>query len=354
MDSAREILREGFEEFERFVNPLIAQRAKLAGEPIRFVKAEAGLLLDADGKSYEDFHGTQMLGHRNPAVADALRAFLDSDSPNWFPSRVNPWAGRLARRLCERSGYSNVYFGMTGADAVEASLKLARAATRKPRILGLEGGYHGCTFGAVSLMHDGPLHDPFGPHLPGAQKIPFGDVDALTRALATDDVCAVVVEPIQGEGGVRALPARFIEALCRLTERSGALLVADEVQTSLGRSGRFLASEAWPRRPDVALIAKTLGGGLVPISAMLTTRELFERAYGQNFFMGESHNSTFGFNGLSCVAALSTLELLTDDLISSVARKGAEFQRQLQASLEGNPLFEEVRGSGVMLGIKLR
>jgi acetylornithine/succinyldiaminopimelate/putrescine aminotransferase len=243
---------------------------------------------------------------------------------------------------------------MSGADAVEAALKLARAATRKPRILALTGGYHGCTFGAVSLMHDGPLHDPFGPHLPGVEKIPFDDVDALARALASDDVCAVVVEPVQGEGGVRALSPAMIDALCALTAKHGALLVADEVQTALGRSGRFLASETWPRRPDVALLAKTLGGGLVPISVMLTHREIFERAYGENFFIGESHNTTFGYNGLSCVAALATLELITDELIASVAQRGIELRRALTEALRGNPLFVETRGAGFMIGVELR
>jgi len=353
-DQAREIFRDGFEEFQQFVNPLIAQRARLAAEPIRFARVADGLLVDVSGRSYEDFHGTQMLGHRNAAVAEALREFLDSDAPNWFPSRVNPWAGRLGRRLCERTGYSNVYFGMTGADAVEASLKLARAATGKPRILALAGGYHGCTFGAVALMHEGPLHDPFGPHLPGAERLPFGDAGALARALAPGDVCAVVVEPIQGEGGVRALPADYVNALCELTERHGALLVADEVQTSLGRCGALLASRSWPRQPDVALIAKALGGGLMPISAMLTRREVFHRAYGRNFFVGEAHNCTFGYNGLSCVAALATLEQLSDDVIASVARRGADFAGSLQKSLIGNPLFQEVRGAGFMLGVKLR
>jgi acetylornithine/succinyldiaminopimelate/putrescine aminotransferase len=348
------IFREGFEEFQQFINPMIAQRAKMAGEPIHVVHAQDGVLRDTDGQQYEDFHGTQMLGHRNQAVTNALRDFLDSDAPNWFPSRVNPWAGRLARRLCERSGYSNAYFGLSGADAVEAALKLARAATGKPRIIGLDGGYHGCSYGAVSLMHRGPLHDPFGPHLPGAEKIPFGDIDALARALASEDVCAVVVEPIQGEGGVRALPEAFIDALCNLTAKHGALLVADEVQTSLGRSGRFLASEAWPRKPDVALIAKTLGGGLMPISAMLSRREIFDRAYGRNFYVGESHNCTFSYNGLSCVAALTTLDLITDELISTVAERGAALKAHLGEMLGGNPFFEEARGSGFMLGIKLR
>jgi len=352
-DTAADILRHGFGEFQQFVNPLIAERARLAREPIELVRVIDGVLHDANGKAYEDLHGTQMLGHRNPAIADAIRGFLDSDLPNWFPSRVNPWAGRLARRLCERTGYSNVFFGMSGADAVEAALKLARAATRKPRILALTGGYHGCTFGAVSLMQDGPLHDPFAPHLPGVEKIPFDDVEALARALATEDVCAVVVEPIQGEGGVRALSQPMIDALCELTLRHGALLVADEVQTALGRSGHFLASSQWPRRPEIALLAKTLGGGMMPISAMLAERATFERAYGQNFFIGESHNTTFGYNGVSCVAALATLDLLDDALIESVARRGVVFRAALTEALRGNPLFTEVRGAGFMIGVEL-
>jgi len=353
-DTTANIFREGFEEFQKFINPLIAQRAKMAGEPIHVVRAQNGVLLDQEGREFEDFHGTQMLGHRNKAVANAMRDFLDSDAPNWFPSRVNPWAGRLARRLCERTGYSNAFFALSGGDSVDAAIKLARAATGKPRIIGLEGAYHGCTYGAVSLMHDGPLHDPFGPHLPGAEKIPFGDIEALARALASEDVCAVIVEPIQGEGGVRALPKNFIAALCDLTIKHGALLVSDEVQTALGRSGRFLASEAWPRKPDVALIAKTLGGGLMPISAMLTRQDIFDRAYGRNFYVGESHNSTFSYNGLSCVAALATLDQITDELIFNVGERGAAFMARLNEELSGNPYFEEARGAGFMLGVKLR
>ena len=352
-DSITDIFRFGFDEFERYVNPLIARRAKLSGEPIRFVACADGALLDADGKQYEDFHGTQMLGHRNANITRAVREFLDSDAPNWFPSRVNPWAGRLARRLCERSGYGNVYFGMSGADAVEAALKLARAATGKPRIIGMQGAYHGCTYGAVSLMHDGPLYDPFGPHLPGVQKLALGDIEALAQALAQNDVCAVVVEPIQGEGGVHPLPPDYIAALCRLTGQHGALLVADEVQTGLGRSGHFLASSQWPRQPEVALLAKPLGGGLAPISAMLTQRAVFDRAYQGDFFLGQAHNTTFGNNGLSCVAALAMLDGLSDELIASVGPRGAQLGAQLTKALQANPLFAGVRGSGFMLGVQL-
>ncbi|AUX43325.1 uncharacterized protein SOCE26_047730 [Sorangium cellulosum] len=355
MDAYDDILRDGFDEYRAFVNPLIAQRAKLAREPIRVVRAEGGLLVDSEGLVIEDFHGTQAFGHRNPAVARAVRAFLDSDAPSWYPSRVNPFAGRLARRLCERTGhYDNVFFGCTGSDAVEASLKLARALTRKPVLVGLTGAYHGCSYGSVSFMAEGYLRDPFVPLLQGATSIPFGDVDALARVLAGGDVAAVLVEPVQGEGGVRELPPPFVEALCDLTAKHGALLIADEVQTGIGRSGRgFLATESWPRRPDVVLMAKQLGGGLLPLSAMMTKRDLFVRAYGREFAAGESHNNTMGYNALSMVAGLATLDLITDELIEYIRRTGVHLRERLEAALGSSPLFREVRGVGLMLGVQM-
>ncbi len=355
MDRYDDIFSKGFDEYQRYVNPLIAQRAKLAGEPTRVVRAKDGLLQDRDGQAIEDFHGTQAFGHRNPVITAALREFLESDAPSWYPSRVNPFAGRLARKLCERTGYyDNAFFACTGSDAVEAALKLARAHTRRPVLLGLEGAYHGCSYGSVSLMGRGYLRDPFGPFVEGARTIPFGDVDALARALGAGDVAAVVVEPIQGEGGVRELPAPFVDALCELSEKHGTLLVADEVQTALGRTGRgFLASERWPRRPDAVLLAKHLGGGVMPISAMLTRRELFLAAYGRDFADGESHNTTLGFNALSAVAGLAALELLTDDLILRVREHGAHLRQRLERTLAGHALVREVRGAGFMLGVAL-
>jgi acetylornithine/succinyldiaminopimelate/putrescine aminotransferase len=254
--------------------------------------------------------------------------------------------------LHERTGYSSTFFSCTGSDVVEAAIKLGRALTKRPGILALDGAYHGCAVGATALMHAGPFHDPFGPHLPGVRKIPFGDVDALARELASGDVGTVIVEPIQGEGGVRVLPDPFVDALCTLTARHGALLVADEIQTGLGRTGRFLRSSAWPRRADVVLLGKALGGGLVPASAMLTTKEIFGRAYGRDFEGGESHNVTFSYNALAMVAGIATLELLTDDLIARVASAG--LKARLEGRLADHPLVEEVRGEGFMVGVKLR
>jgi acetylornithine/succinyldiaminopimelate/putrescine aminotransferase len=314
---------------------------------------QAARLIDAEHNAIEDFHGTQAFGHRNPVVAQALRAFLDSDSPAWFPARVNPFAGSLARRLCERTGYTNAFFANSGSEAVEAAIKLARAVTHKPRVLSLENAYHGCTMGSCGLMTPGPYRDPFAPHVPGLGAIAFADVDVLHAELARGDVAGVVVEPIQLEGGVRALDDSYVAALCELTEQHGALLIADEVQTGLGRTGRFLASENWPRRPDAVLLAKHLGGGLLPISAMLTRRELFERAYGASFEASEAHNCTFSGSALPCVAAHAALDLLSDALIARVRTLGAAFRRGLSEALSELPLFAEVRGAGLIAGIEL-
>jgi len=349
---------DAFEDYRRYVNPMVAARAELLGEPVRVTATDRGRLIGEAGP-VEDFHGTQTFGHRNPAVSAAVRAFLDSDQPNWFPSRVNPWAGRLARALCERANragptYDNVFFANSGAGAVEAGLKLARAATGKPRIVAIDGAYHGCTMGACALMKPGMFRDRFAPHLPGVVALALGDVDGLARELAAGDVAAVVLEPIQLEGGVRIQPPGFVAAACELTERHGALLIADEIQTGLGRTGRFLASEAWPRRPDAVVLGKHLGGGLVPISALLTRAELFSRAYGEHHAAAEAHNTTFGGHALACVAALAALDLLDDQLIARVGRVGDQFRAQLSATLARHPLFEEVRGAGLLVGIALR
>lgn len=350
----REILRSGFDEFAEWVNPVAASRARLSGEPVQLLRVlDGSALADADGRTYQDFlsgYGTQALGHRNPRVAAALRAFLDSDAPSFFTSGVSPFAGRLARQLGERTGYGSISLASSGTEAIEAALKMARAATGRGRILGLAGAYHGCTLGSLALMAQGPFRDPFGPHLQGVEALPFGDVKALAQALAQDDVAAVVVEPIQVEGGVRILPADYVAALAELCPRHGALVIADEVQTGLCRTGPFLASHSWPRRPDLVVIAKALGGGLVPLSATLAQRDLFRSAYG-TFASAESHHYTFAGNALSCVAGLESLAILTEDLASHVAEVGAQFQHALRSALAELPLVETVRGAGLLVGV---
>ncbi len=350
-----QILHRGYDDFRDFVNPLIFLRTELSGEPWRITKTNDGQMVDHVGQTIEDLHGTQAFGHRHPAITKALMEVLQSDSPNWFPSRVNPYSGALARRLCERTGmaYQRAYFASSGSEAVESALKLARAVTRKPRILSLERAYHGCTFGSCALMSPGVFRDPFAPHLPGVEAIPINDIEALEKALLPGDVAAIVVEPIQLEGGVRMLSRDYIDALCALSEKHGALLVADEVQTGLGRTGQFLASDSWPRRPDAVLLAKHLGGGLMPISTMLTRKDLWERAYGADFETSEAHNCTFSGSALVCAAAFAALDLLTDDVMARVRRDGEVFRSILKEKLSTVPGFVDVRGAGFVIGIEL-
>lgn len=349
-----EILSSGFEDFRTFVNEGIALRAAVAGEPVRVTRAQGGALLDEDGRRIEDLHGTQAFGHRRREIADAVRAFLDSDAPSWYPSRVNPFAGRLARILCERTGYSNAFFAGSGSEAVEAALKLARAVSRRPGLLSLDRAYHGTTFGSCSLMPAGIFRDPFSPMLPGAESVPLGDIDALSRALSRREVAAIVVEPVQLEGGVRELPRGYVEALCALTAETGTLLVADEVQTGMGRSGSLLMSASWPRPPDAVTLGKSLGGGLVAISAMLTRRELHEAAYGADFETAEAHNSTFSGHAVAAVAAIAALSLLDEDMLARIRSSGDYLRRKLSETLSDLPLLEEVRGRGLIAGLSVR
>lgn len=351
-----EVLRHGFEDFKAWVNPVAAERAQLSGEPIQLVRVVDGdTLADANGQTYQDFlsgYGTQALGHRHPRIVECLRQFLDDDAPSFFPSGISPYAGHLARLLCQRTGYEQASFASSGTEAVEAALKLARAATGRPRILGLSGAYHGCTLGSLALMQPGPFTERFGPHLRGVERLPFADAAALAQALSSGDVAAVIVEPLQVEGGMRALPASYVAALCELVPQHGALLIADEVQTGLCRTGRFLASQAWPRRADLVILAKALGGGLTPLSAVLSTSAAFARAYG-TLSTAETHQYTFAGNALSCVAGIAAVGLFTDELATRVASCGKAFRQSLQQALADSPLCADVRGEGLLVGIAL-
>lgn len=356
MSGSAELLH-GYDDFRAYCNPILALRAELSAEPFRLVAVkDDGALVDRSGALVHDFlagWGTQAFGHRNPSIARALTAFLEGDAPSFFTSGVSPLAGTLARRLCERTGHGAAFFASGGTEAVEAALKLARAATKRPRILCLEGAFHGCTMGSLAMMDKGLYRDPFGPHLPAVEALPWDDVAALSAALATGDVAAVVLEPIQAERGVRQPSPEYLAALGELTTAHGTLLVADEVLTGMGRTGTFLASETWPRRPDVVVMGKALGGGLVPVSCVMTSRVIYDRAFGTHT-SAESHGSTFSGNGLAMVAALAALDLCDEALCARVAAAGEAFRAALVEALADLPLVEEVRGRGLLVGVRLR
>jgi acetylornithine/succinyldiaminopimelate/putrescine aminotransferase len=350
-------LYQGYADFQKFVNPWVAMRAQLSGEPYQLSHAIEGCLVDLQGKRYVDMiagWGTQSFGHRPAVIESALRDFLNSNVPSFYPSSVSPHAGHLGRCLSEKTNghYDAVFFASGGTEAVEAALKLVRSATGKPRIVYMSGAYHGCSYGSVAMMAEGPYRDTFGPHLPQVDALPFGDIAALRMALVDPQLAAVVVEPTQVESGVRSLSADYLSVLCAGTHAQGVLLVADEIQTGLGRTGRFLSSQNWPRPPDVVTLGKALGGGVMPLSAMLTQRSIFDRAYGE-LALAEAHASTFSGNALACVAGIAAIELLTPEMILQVEKRGQVLKKALQEYVLSSPLVKGVRGEGLLWGIEL-
>jgi putrescine aminotransferase len=244
-------------------------------------------------------------------------------------------------------------FSSTGGEAVESALKLARAATRRHGFVYCQGGYHGTGLGPLSVMGGERWRAPFEPLLEHCEAVPFGDLAALEKALAPRRAAAFVVEPILGEGGVILPPRGYLAEAQRLCARFGTLLVLDEVQTGLGRTGTLFAFQAEGVRPDVLVLGKALGGGLAPVSATLTSTALHEKAYGavDRF---DLHGSTFSGNAFACAAALATLHILDEEgLVTASAARGTQLLEGLRRRLAGHPLVREVRGRGLLVAVEL-
>jgi ornithine--oxo-acid transaminase len=240
----------------------------------------------------------------------------------------------------------------TGAEAVEGAIKVARAATGRPRILYAEGAFHGLTLGALSLNGNPEFREGFGPLVPGCDVVPFGDLDALERELQARDVAAFLIEPIQGKG-VNLPPQGYLEAAQGLCRAAGTLFVCDEVQTGVGRTGRLLALEHWGLQPDMICLSKALSGGFIPIGAVLVSRPAFEKVFDR-MKRAVRHGSTFGGNDLAAAAALATLRALErEDLIAHTERMGALLLELTRPMIERHEVVRDVRGMGLMWGIEL-
>lgn len=323
--------------------------------PVVAARGHGATLVDADGREWLDFVGgiaVTALGHAHPRlaarVASQAARLLHVSNLFWIPEQV-----ALAERLARLSGMERWFFCNSGAEAVEAALKLARrfgTSRRGPecyRVVAATGSFHGRTLGALSLTGQERYRRGFGPLPPGVEHVPYGDLDAVAAAL-DDRTCAVVVEPIQGEGGVRVPPAGYLAGLRRLCDERGALLVLDEVQTGIGRTGRWFACQHEAVLPDVLVLAKGLGGG-VPIGAVGA------RGPAASALEPGDHASTFGGNPLACSAALETLAVLEEEgLVARAAALGERLLGGLRRALTGHPDVVEVRGRGLLVGVQLR
>ncbi len=352
--AARSLYDETYENYRSFVNPALARVMKLSGSPVE-VRARGTTIWDHAGKPYLDFaggYGVFTLGHSHPRVVDAVKAQLDLMALSG-KTMFDPLVGRLARALAEIApgdlGLS--FFANSGAEAVEGALKLARAATKRAKLVATHAAFHGKTFGALSVSGRESYREPFEPLLPGVVHVPYGDAEALAAAL--DGAAAFIVEPVQGEGGVNVPPPGYLAAARALCDRAGALLIADEVQTGLGRCGYRFACERDGVVPDVLVLAKGLSGGVVPIGAYVARPAIWKAAYGKAPLL---HTSTFGGNPLACAAALAGLEVLqAEDLVANARARGEQLlagATRIAAEYPG--VIREARGLGLLVGVELR
>ncbi len=330
------------------------QMGNYARYPVAFVRGEGARLYDADGKEYLDLLGgiaVDLLGHSHPGVVEAVCAQARSLThvSNLFHVPVQARVGRL---LATAAGGGKVFLANSGTEANEAAIKLSRKWAHDGGRKGafefvvVEGSFHGRTFGGLSATAQPKYHEGFGPMLPGFRTVPFGDADALEAAL-TDTVCAFLVEPIQGESGVRIPPAGYLERAASLCRERGILLVADEIQSGMGRTGSFLAIGNHGIVPDVVTLAKGLANGL-PLGAVVAREEV-----AASFGAG-THGSTFGGNPVCCAAAEVVLETVgAPGFLEEVRRKGRVLAEGLGAIARGRSDVREIRGAGLMVGMEM-
>jgi ornithine--oxo-acid transaminase len=342
---------------QRYLNRQLGRVLRTLGFDRDWREGRGPYLIDRDGHEYLDLlsgYGVFSLGRNHPYVKRQLQGVLMADTPNLPQLGVSTLPGVLAEQLVQRAPRSldAVVLTSSGTEAVEAALKLARAATGRPRVLYCDRAFHGLTIGALSVNGNDEFRERFDPFLPGCDPVPFGDLQALERELGRGDVAALIVEPIQGKG-VYVAPDGFLAEAQALCQRADALLILDEVQTGLGRTGRFLALEHWGIEPDLVTISKALSGGYVPAGALLASRSVFNATF-DSMERSVVHGSTFGGGDLAAAAALATLTVLDQEkLVERAAELGALLLDLTRPLVERFEIVREVRGLGLMWAIEL-
>jgi ornithine--oxo-acid transaminase len=339
----------------RYLNDQLVRVLKTVGFDVGFCRGEGQYLFDRQGARYLDLMsgwGVFALGRNHPAVRDALKSVLDASLPNLVHMDASPLAGVLAQRLLRLVPYlDKAYFSNSGSESVETALKFARCATGRAGIVYCSHAFHGLSYGALSVNGDETFRTGFAPFLTDCVEVPFNDLAALERALAGRKAACFIVEPVQGKG-VNVADDGYLKGALELCRKYGTLLVADEVQTGLGRTGRFLAVEHWNVEPDIVVLSKALSGGHVPIGAVLTRKWIFDKVYS-SMDRSMAHGSTFGKNDLAMAAGLATLEVLESErIVENAARTGERLLAAFGRMAQRYELIKAVRGKGLMIGIE--
>jgi ornithine--oxo-acid transaminase len=343
---------EDYELYARGINPQFMRVLKTIGFDRVWSRAEGQYLYDAEGDRYLDMlggFGMFNVGRNNPRVRAALVEALELDTPGSVQLGVSLLPGLLAEELLKRTParLARVLFTSSGTEAVEAALKLGRAATGRSRVVSTERGFHGLTLGSLSANGDRHFVDRFGPLLPDFSHVPLGDLDALERELRSEDVALFLVEPVQGHG-VHLPPAGYLEGAQELCRRYGTLFAVDEVQTGFGRTGKLFAFEHWKLEPDLVTVAKSLSGGYVPVGALLMAQRVYDGVF-DSLEHSVSHGSTFAPNDLAMAAGLATLRELDDSgLVEHSARLGELLLERTLPLVEAHDSVREVRGLGLI------
>jgi ornithine--oxo-acid transaminase len=345
--------------YAEHVNPQWVRLLDLLGMNAEYAYCRGAELFTTDGDCILDFlsgYCVHNAGHNHPQIVAALQRELDRNGPAMLQSHVPDLAGELAARLCNLAGgmLDKVSFCSSGSEGVEAAIKLARAHTRRSGLLYAEGAFHGLTCGALSLMGNPLWREDFGPLLPGTEMVPFGDLDALKKTLASEQFAAFIVEPIQAEAGIRIPDRDYLRGAQDLCQRHGTVFVLDEVQTGLYRTGPFLAAQHFGLSPDIVILAKALSGGLVPIGAVLMTDEIYRSTFN-SLKRAIVHTSTYSENARAMRAGLATLDVLENEGLGERAFLLGEHLRVcLLEALQAYEMVKGVRGLGLLSGIEFQ
>ncbi len=343
--------------YAQYVNPQWVKLLDLLRMNVRYERCTGAELHTAGGRTILDFlsgYCVHHTGHNHPHIVAALTAELARRGPAMLQSHVPELAGQLAAELCSRAGgrLRKAFFCSSGSEGVETAIKFARARTGRSGLVYANGAFHGLTCGALSLMSDGFWRNGFGPMLPGAEAVDFGDLENLDEKLRKRTVAALILEPVQGEAGIRLPSANYLADAQSMCRKYGTLFVLDEVQTGLCRTGKFLAAQQYDAEPDMVILAKALSGGLIPSGAVLMSEDIYHSVY-DSMKRAIVHTSTYSENALAMRAGLATLEVMDDQRLADRAeRMGNYLRARLWEALAEYEMIKEVRGVGLMCGIE--
>ncbi len=350
-------LGENYELHHKHLNRTLVAAQRVIGFDKVYARAEGAYLYDMDNRAYLDFlsgYSVFNVGRNHPVVKKAIRDVLDLDLPNMVQMDCSLLSGLLAEAITKRTPphLDAVFFCNSGTEAMEGALKFARAATQRKRVLSLESAFHGLSLGSLSLMGCESFTEGFGPLMDEWDtRISLDDIDSLGRELAKRDVAAFVIEPVQGKG-CKYPKGDFYQRAQELCRKHGTLLICDEVQTGLGRTGKMFGFEHWNLEPDIITLAKTLSGGYVPCGAIVARRDIYQKTFSR-MDRCVVHSTTFGRNNLAMACGLAALEIIDDEkLIENAARMGEMLIQRIDALRTKHSFIKEVRGKGLIIAIE--